>query len=316
MTRWAIIGSSGFAEQTCIPTLLHASSAQLLGCCGSLPDNGARMAQQHGLTRAYATVEEVGADSEVEAVWIASPTGYHADQAIALIAARKSVLIEKPLALNLPEAERVMRSAHQAAGKVAVGFHQRFKTAHLRARQEVEAGAIGKLAYIRCHYLTSYDAEPAKWRRAIATSGGGWSINDIGTHLLDTVRFITRSDIVSAKAVSGSVRFNYETDDIVAGVLKLRNGAIGSIEASTAIQGPETRLELIGQSGSIIITNSFTNSSSITINGVDQGVVDEAGAYLGQISAFEALLNGRPSMIATLDDGVANLTCVAEMIKS
>ncbi len=144
----------------------------------------------------------------------------------------------------------------------------------------------------------------------------GWSINDIGTHLFDTVCFITQSDIVSAKAVFSSVRFNYETDDIFAGVLKLRNGAIGSIEASTAIQGPETRLEVIGQSGSIIITESFNDRSSIAINGVDHGVVNEDGAYLAQVDAFESLLTDRPSLIATLDDGLTNLKWVDEMIRS
>ena len=98
-------------------------------------------------------MEEVAADPDVEAIWIASPTGLHAEQATTLMDAGKSVLIEKPLALTLLEAERVKRVADRTGSKAAIGFHQRFKVAHLRARELVAGGALGDIAYIRCHFL-------------------------------------------------------------------------------------------------------------------------------------------------------------------
>ncbi len=316
MSRWAVIGSSGFAEQTCIPTLLKAPSSDLLGCCGSDPSGSRRVAQRYSLAKAYADVADVAADPDVEVVWIASPTGFHAEQAETLMAAGKSVLIDKPVALTLGQAEGIKRTAERNAVTTAVGFHQRFKTAHVRARQEVENGTIGKTAHIHCKFLTSYAADPAEWRRRKATSGGGWSINDIGTHLIDTVRFIAQSDIVAAKALFGTVRFDYETDDIFAGVLKLRSGVLASVEASTAVEGPATRLEIIGTLGSIVIEGSFKQRSTMIINAAEQEVMDENGAYVEQVRAFEALLKGQASSIATLDDGISNLQWVTEMIKS
>lgn len=316
MTKWAIIGTSGFAGQTCVPTLLEASAAELLGSCGSSPEGGSRVAQRFSLPKAYASLADVAADPDVEAVWIASPTGFHAEQAIALMEAGKSVLIEKPLALTLAEAGRVKRRAEQVGAKAAVGFHQRFKSAHIRAREAIGAGLLGKLAYIRCHFLAAYDEEPGPWRRSATTAGGGWSVNDIGTHLLDTVRFVTQSDVVAAKAVFGHVRFGYETDDIFAGVLKLQNGTLASIEAATAVAAPTTRLELVGERGSIVIDGSFMNRSSLVINGGAPETADESQAYVRQIEAFQSLLEGSPTRIATLDDGVANVEWVGAMIQS
>ena len=316
MTTWAIVGTSGFAEQTCVPTLLGIPTADLLGCCGSNPEGGSRIARRFSLPKAYVDLADLAADPAVDAVWIASPTGLHAEQAIVLMKAGKSVLIEKPLALTLAETERVKRTADETSAKAGVGFHQRFKSAHIRAREAIGAGRLGKLAYVRCHFLAAYEAEPGEWRRSTETAGGGWSINDIGTHLLDTVRFVTQSDVVAAKAVFGHVRFGYETDDIFAGVLRLRNGAIASIEASTAVAAPTTRLELVGERGSIMIDGSFMDRSSFVSSGGEPEVVDEANAYAQQIESFQSLLNGDPSSVATLDDGIANVEWVSAMVRS
>lgn len=317
MTRWAIVGASGFAEETCVPTLLDAPEAELIGCCGSSPASGRRIAETYGLRKSFDAFEELVADLDVDAVWIASPTGLHADHAIGLMRAGKSVLIEKPLALTLADAELVRHAADQTGTKAAIGFHQRFKTAHVRAREAIGAGLLGRLAYVRCHCMIAYDSAPGAWRQVAETAGGGWSINDLGTHLLDTVRFVTQSDVVAAKALFGHVRFGFETDDTFAGVLKLRNGALGSLEASTAVASPGSRLELVGDAGSMIIDGSFMNTSSTTVvNGAAPQAADESGAYRTQIAGFHALLNGQSSDIATLVDGVANVRWTGEMIGS
>ena len=316
MTRWAIVGSSGFAEQTCVPTLLASDSTELLGCCGSTAEGGARLARKMSLPKAYETFADVCTDASVEAVWIASPTGFHAIQAIALMEAGKNVLVEKPLALTLAESKQIKATADRTGAKAAVGFHQRFKTAHVRARRELESGKIGNLAYIRCHWFIAYDSEPRAWRRNPETAGGGWAINDIGTHLLDTVGFIAQSEVVAANAIFGHARFAYATDDIFVGALKLSNGALASIEASTAVQGSTTRLELVGDRGSIVVEGSFMNRSLFTMDGTVPEAAEEDQAYIRQIAAFEASLEGGASAVATLDDGIANVRWIGEMLKS
>ena len=316
MTNWTIIGTSGFARETCVPTLMGAASATLLGCCGSTPDRGLESQARFSLPKAYASVESVAADPDVEAVWIASPTGLHAEQAMALMAAGKSVLIEKPLALTLTESEQVERVAERSGSKAAVGFHQRFKVAHRRARHLVASGALGDIAYVRCHFLAAYDEEPGAWRRASATAGGGWAVNDIGTHLLDTVTFVCRSTVSDAKALFGHVRFAYETDDIFAGVLKLENGAIASIEAATAVAAPTTRLELIGTRGSLVIEGSFQGRSTMFLDDKPSEEHPEDQAYSDQIEAFSMLLNDQPNDLATLRDGSDNVRWVEAMLRS
>ena len=316
VTNWAIIGTSGFARETCVPTLLQASSAQLLGCCGSTPGRGLESQARFSLAKAYDSVEDVCADPDVEAVWIASPTGLHAAQATTLMVAGKSVLIEKPLASTSIEAEQVKKMAEQTGSKAAVGFHQRFKTAHRRARELVDAGVLGDIAYVRCHFLAAYDEEPGEWRRSASSAGGGWAVNDIGTHLLDTVTFVSRSGVSEAKALFGHVRFAYETDDIFAGVLKLRSGAVASIEAATAVAAPTTRLEVIGTRGSLVVQGSFRDHSTLVLNGNLLEEHREDHAYVDQVEAFEMLLKGQSNDLATLENGIDNVVWVETMLNS
>lgn len=316
MANWAIIGTSGFARETCVPTLLQTSSATLLGCCGSTPEGSLEIQARFSLPKAYASLADVGADPVVEAVWIASPTAFHAEQANALMAAGKSVLIEKPLALTSVEAGQVKAVAERTGAKAAVGFHQRFKRAHLRARELIAEGALGRISYIRCHFLAAYEHEPGAWRRSLSTAGGGWAINDIGTHLLDTVTFVSCSKVSDAKALFGHVRFDYETDDIFAGVLKLQNGAIGSIEAATAVAAPSTRLEVIGSRGSLILEGSFQGRSTLNFNGRLLEEHSEDQAYSDQARAFAMMLNGESNHLATLQDGIDNVRWVEAMLGS
>ena len=314
MTNWAIIGGSGFAETTCIPTLESTNSATLLGCCGSNPEKNAELTRKFGLPKTFNNIEEVGLDPDVEAVWIASPTGMHGEQAESLMRSGKAVLIEKPLELNYAKAKKIVRAALETNAQAAVGFHQRFKLAHIHAKSLISSGDIGNPVFVNALFMVKYPSPPGKWRQH-RDSSGGWSINDIGTHLIDTVKYVLGAEVRKAKAVFGNNQFRYETDDIFSAVLELNNDSIATISASTAVDNPKTRLEIIGTKGSLNLENSFMGSTEMFVNGQQLPVFNESMVYVDQIHAFQKLLLGQQSEISNLGDGLDNVYWVEQMVK-
>ena len=104
----AVIGSSGHAARVSAPTIAAAPGARLVGVLGSTPERGRALAAGHPGCRAYANLDELCADPEVEAVWIAGPNDRHVEHAARCLAAGKHVLLEKPMATTLAGAERLL----------------------------------------------------------------------------------------------------------------------------------------------------------------------------------------------------------------
>ena len=99
-------------------------------------------------------------------------------------------------------------------------------------------------------------------------------------------------------------------------MLKLQNGALASVEAATAVASPTTRLELIGNRGSLVVEGSFEGGSTLVLNGRPLETHHETRAYSDQVHAFAMLLNGEATHLATLQDGIDNVRWVQAMIRS
>ena len=135
--------------------------------------------------RATASVEEAVNDPAVDAVIVATLNGSLAGISEQAVRAGKHVIVEKPAAISLAELDRVIDAAARTGALVRVGYNHRFHPALLKARELVDAGAVGPLMFIRARYghggRVGYDRE---WRADASLSGGGELI-DQGVHLID-----------------------------------------------------------------------------------------------------------------------------------
>lgn len=185
---------------------------------------------------------------DLDAVSVCTPNGLHAANTIAALNAGKHVMVEKPMAMNAREGRQMLDAAKKAGKQLIVGFQSRFDPKTRFIRDQVDAGAFGKIMYVRAQALR---------RRGIPNWGvfgrkdlqGGGPMIDIGVHILETAHYLMGSpDPVSVTGNTWTYMGNkpsdvrsvwpnwdyktYTVEDLAAGMIRFKNGAILTIEAS------------------------------------------------------------------------------------
>ena len=232
-------------------------------------DDGAvkEAAGRYGWAETTTDWRNVVARDDIDVVDVCTPGNSHAEIAIAALEAGKHVLVEKPLANTVAEAERMVAVATAAAERgqrSMVGFNYRRVPALALARQLVADGRVGEVREVRAAYLQDWltdDAAPMTWRLRRETAGSG-ALGDLGAHVVDQVRFLLGDDVTSA---SGHLRTFVPTrsgeggpeqvtvDDAAWATLTTAGGAVVSFEVSRMAAGRKNGLtiEVYGSTGSL-----------------------------------------------------------------
>lgn len=199
--------------------------------------------------------EALLADRDVDAVCICTPSGQHAEQAIAAAQMGKHVLIEKPMAVSNADADRVIRACEDAGVTLGVVYQRRCDPVFQAVHRAVSSGALGTLTMgvLSLPYFRGqsyYDS--AAWRGTWALDGGGVLMNQ-GIHIVDLLVWFM-GDPVDVTARAGTVHHDVEVEDVLAATLRFADGAIATITATTTAQpGFPHRLELYGTTGGLQI---------------------------------------------------------------
>ncbi|MEM8488465.1 MAG: Gfo/Idh/MocA family oxidoreductase [Bacteroidota bacterium] len=202
------------------------------------------------------SLEAALADTTLDAVCICTPSGQHARQAIACIEAGKHVLIEKPMALRLADADAMIAAAKANNVHIVVAFQRRTEPLFLDIKRAIMGGDLGQLtmASVVLPYFrgqTYYDQAP--WRGTWAEDGGGVLMNQ-GIHIIDLLVWYM-GDPVDIKAHAGTLLRDIEVEDVLAASLKFSSGAVATVTATTTTgDGAPHRLELYGTNGCIQVT--------------------------------------------------------------
>jgi 1,5-anhydro-D-fructose reductase (1,5-anhydro-D-mannitol-forming) len=309
--RWGLIGTSGFADTIFAPALQQAGQT-LVGAAGSSPEHSDAFAARHGCPGVYGAVEDLLADPDVDAVWVASPNYLHEPHIAAALTHGKHVLAEKPLATTGADADSLARLAESTDRRLGVGYQARFHPALRDLREHVRDGGVGKVAFVRSSWQTQYPALPREWRLQRETSGG-WSIMDIGTHGLDAALWLTGFPEAHLLAASLSTHhWPVEVDDQALLLLDL-GGARAIVEAATGVRGPINRVEVYGTGGWAIATGTYVDrlgpagGSLATSSGIERSYDEAANPYEAQAVAFAAWTRGHTYPGATAHDGARNV---------
>lgn len=227
--------------------------------------------------------QAVLADDRVDLVDLCVPGHLHARMATEALAAGKHVLVEKPLANTLAEAEAMVDAAAAAADRgvhAMVGFNYRRVPALALARQHVEAGRIGRVRQVRVAYLQDWLADaaaPMTWRLRKETAGSG-ALGDLASHAVDQVRSLLGQEIVR---VNGDLRTfvtervgdqgpeEVTVDDAAWATLHTDGGVVASVEVSRMATGRRNSLlvELYGSRGAIRFDLEALNELQVCLDG-------------------------------------------------
>lgn len=261
MIRFAIIGCGRIAKR-------HAEllgTGQIAGASlAAVCDIDAKRAATYGerfKVPAFTSINELLASTGIDAVSVLTPSGMHADHAVAVARSGRHVVVEKPMALTLEDADRMIAAADAAKVRLFVVKQNRFNVPVVKARQALDAGRFGKitLGTVRvrwCRDQRYYDQD--SWRGTWAQDGG--VIANQASHHVDMLGwFLGPVESIHARGTTNLV--NIQAEDTAVATLRFKSGALGIIEATGATRPRdlEGSLSVLGSGGSVEISGFAVN---------------------------------------------------------
>lgn len=209
----------------------------------------------------YVSYQAMLRRSDIDIVCICTPSGLHAAQGIAAAEAGKHVLVEKPMALSLKDADALIAACRANGVKLGVVHQNRFNPPIVKLRRALEAGRFGKLnlgsAVLRWHRGQDY-YDQAPWRGTWELDGGCLMNQTI--HCIDLLQWIM-GPVESLFGYTTTRMRRIEAEDNAAITIKFQNGAMGIIESSVTIypKNLEETLNIFGETGSVVIGGVAVN---------------------------------------------------------
>ncbi len=260
MVNWGIIGCGGIAKRRMVPALPECRDSRVV----AVMDVDAAVTREVAAgigARAYATEADLLADPDVRAVYIATPVYLHHPQVLRSAAARKHILVEKPIGLTVEQAEEMIEACGKAGVYLTEGYMMKFHSLNARARELVASGDLGPIVLARAQLTCWYPEIPGAWRQDPALGGGG-SLIDMATHCYDLLQHIIGSRITSVYAQTDTLTFGYPVEDSSTTLLTFENGAHAVVDAFFNIPDAagQSRLEIYGNKGSILAEGTIGQS--------------------------------------------------------
>jgi myo-inositol 2-dehydrogenase/D-chiro-inositol 1-dehydrogenase len=223
---------------------------RVVALCDSDADRLKRVGDRFDVDRRYRDSAEILDDPDVDAVAVCVPAESHVPVAIAALDAGKHVFVEKPLALGLEDADRLISRASRSDRRTMVGFNLRWHRSVLDARATLRAGTLGPVELVRST-LTSrarFDTGTPAWRRS--RSSGGGEFLETAIHHFDLWRFLLATEVQEVTALSRSDLWD---DESVAITARLANGALATA-AFSARTADAHEIAFSGSSGRLSVS--------------------------------------------------------------
>lgn len=320
-----IIGCGKIAQVRHIPEYQANAFAEIAGYYDFNQERAAGLAKEYG-GMAYTSVDELLANPEIEAVSVCAANNAHAEITIKALNAGKHVLCEKPMAVTIEDCEAMVEAAKKNGKKLMIGQNQRLLATHMKAKELIEQGAIGKVLTFRTIFghggpeTWSVDSGANTWffDKKMAAMG---AMADLGIHKTDLIQYLLSSPVKEVTAVvttldkkNGSGEL-IGVDDNAICIYKMENGAVGTMSASWTYYGAEDNSTIIyGTKGIMRILDSTEYSIKLVKeNGEEEKMLIDAiqtndnQTSTGIIDAFvDCIVNDHEPII----DGESVLTAM------
>lgn len=290
--RVGLIGS-GFISAIHADALKRCADAELTAVASPSPGKAAAFAKQHGMAHHFTDYRQLLALEEVDMVVIGIPNDLHHDCTIAAAAAGKHIVLEKPMCLNLAEADGMIAACHKASVKLMYAEELCFAPKYVRLKKLLDSGALGQPVLIKQSEKHDGPHAPHFWD--VNRSGGGVTM-DMGCHAIEFFRWILgRPPIKSVYAQMGTHVHGDKTrgEDNAVLILEFANGATAVAEESwTKLGGMDDRAEVHGSKGVAFADLLHGNAiETYSATGYDYAV-EKAGSTVGwSFTIYEEIWN-------------------------
>ena len=322
--KFGILGC-GMIASVHANAIKNIENAELVCVADNNLEIAQKFAQKHGIEYFGSFIEML---KRVDAVCICTPSFLHAQNTIDALKSGKHVVVEKPMALSVEDADRVIEESKKANRFVTVISQLRFSNDVQRLKKVVEEGLLGKISLCTLtmkYYRSKEYFASSSWKGKLAYDGGGALMNQ-GIHGVDLMQYIM-GGVKNTKGKIATLCHNIEVEDTAVAIVEFNNGALGTIVASTcATPGFDRKLEIHGDKGYAILTEN--NLEKLVIDGkeIEVGAFEKSNTssdptavaslmHQQQIENLIRAINGEEEIFIDCNEGKKAVKIITDIYK-
>lgn len=264
----AIVGCGRISHKHVEALINNNKEAVLVSVCDIIEDKAIELKNQYedvikeSNVKVYTDYKEMLESEDIDVVAISTESGYHAKHAIDCLNKDKHILIEKPMALSVEDADNIIALAKEKNKKVCISHQNRFNPPIQKLRRAIEEGRFGKIINGTARILWTRDDNyynQAPWRGTKALDGG--TLMNQCIHNIDLLQWMMGSEVERIHAERDTYLRNIEMEDFGAILMRFKNGAIGLVEGSACVypKNLEETLSIFGEKGTVVIGGLAVN---------------------------------------------------------
>jgi len=291
MYNWIVIGIGDITKRRVIPAIQAEPRSQLYGLVTREPDKAAPIR-----ARTWTTLDEALADPNVNAVYVGTPVFLHAPHTIQALRAAKHVLCEKPMAMSEAEARTMLQAAEESGKQFGVAYYRRRYPKVQRAKQLLEAGALGKpvLAELTSHAWFD-GAGTRSWLVDPAKAGGG-PLFDVASHRIDLLNYFFGQPLRVTAQLSNVVH-RYPVEDNATVMIEYANGVRGIVDVRWHSHVVRDECRIRGTSGEMEL--SPLNGPDLVYPGGREDLPPHHNLHYPIIENFVDALEGKTPLLSS-----------------
>lgn len=257
--KWGIIGCGDVTEVKSGPAFNKVAGSCLRAVMRRDGDKAKSYAERHGVPIWSNNADEIINNDEINAIYIATPPGTHAEYAIRALKAGKPVYVEKPMAATYRQAKEMLKISKETKIPLFVAYYRRTLPGFLKVKELLDEKAIGKIIYTNIRLIRpakkyEISSESEVWRLQPEQSGGGL-FYDMAPHQLDYLDFLF-GPVTSVYGIAANRAGYYDVEDTVSASMQFKNGVVGngiwSFVSSDIAE--EDTMEIVGTQGKIVFS--------------------------------------------------------------
>ena len=318
--RWGLVGLGQLANEWIGPAIRASNSGRLVACADTLIERAKSFGSAYGVERIYGSYQALMKDTDVDAVYVATPNAFHCPVTRAAAHAGKHVLCQKPMALTVAEAEEMIASCHEAGVTLRIGLQLRFQKILQTVADQVRKGRVGSVREVTVQrYAPIGEAKASAWRYELAVAGAG-ALADVGVHVVDFVQWIVGDRIRRVFASAHPGRASGQPDETVTLLLEFASGCQATIRCSREMPIGANDLQIFG-TGGMLITGPLRGvpKNRLTVRtpeGCEEIEYAAENLYLQEMDAFAEAVAGASTPAASGEDGLRLVRLTEALIRS
>ena len=317
---WGIIGCGDVTEVKSGPAFNKVKNSELVAVMRRDATKAEDYARRHGVSKWYADAHDLINDPGINAIYIATPPSSHEAYTLAALQAGKPVYVEKPMSVNTPSAENMMKAAIENKGKLVVAHYRRAQPLFKKIKSLLAENIIGDTRFARLSMckrsLTKEELKIEKiaWRVDTALAGGGL-FHDLAPHQLDLMYYFF-GEPKQAFGFANNQAGLYAADDIVTGNILFQNGVhvSGLWCFNVPVEEEKDECEIVGEKGTIRFSFFEQNPVLVTIGNKTESFVFDTLQHVQQ-PMIEQVVNyflGEAPNPCAAEDGVTVMRLIEQ----